>query len=265
MRHIVTVPYLAAKACLAVSSMVFASMAFAQLQPMTDSDMSNARGQGLIDLYNSSSGGFDFSRISFGADINLNANFRNVRWGEYNYLARNGTGADIDIPALQFGRSDGTDAQRLVQITNPYFEVIYRNSGNAATREIVGMRFGFDSIAGDIGLKLATLSGSMRIDGGAAGVLDSRTDPGGGKRWDGSCSGACLNFSQIGAVRAGDAGGPSRDFWMAVLKTPVQFAPTNSSLPVPDVAQAGFWMNWRDKLTALNVTGAVPANLPPAR
>ena len=40
--------------------------------------------------------------------------------------------------------------------------------GNAATREIVGMRFGFDSIAGDIGLKLATLSGSMRIDGGAA-------------------------------------------------------------------------------------------------
>ena len=29
------------------------------------------------------------------------------------------------------GRSDAGDAQRLVQITNPYFEFVYRNSGSA--------------------------------------------------------------------------------------------------------------------------------------
>jgi hypothetical protein len=257
MRHFVPALVLGSACCLLAPS-----IAFAQLQPMTDGELSSARGQGLFELTNTSSGGFDFSRIALGADINLNANIRNMRWGEYSYLARNGSGADIDIAALQFGRSDGTDAQRLVQITNPYFEVVYRNSGNAATREIVGMRFGFESIAGDIGLKLNTLSGAMLIDGGAAGTLDSRSDPGGGKRWDGACTGTCLNFNQIGAVRAGDASGPSRDFWMAVLKTPVQFTTPNPSMPAPDLAQAGFWLNWRDRLTALTTSGALPPNLP---
>jgi hypothetical protein len=34
---------------------------------------------------------------------------------------------------------------------------------------------------------------------------------------------------------------------------------------MPDLAQAqaGIWLNWRDKLTALNLTGALPPNLPP--
>jgi hypothetical protein len=29
------------------------------------------------------------------------------------------------------------------------------------------------------------------------------------------------------------------------------------------VAQAGIWLNWRDKLSALNLTGTVPLNNPP--
>ncbi|NEX64014.1 hypothetical protein [Noviherbaspirillum galbum] len=256
MRLIIALSGLAAASCLLAPP-----TACAQMQALDDSELALTSGQGLLELTNSSANGFDFSRISLGADVALNANFRNMRWGEYSYPARNGSGADIDIAALQFGRSDGTAAQRVVQITNPYFEVVYRNGGNAATREIVGMRFGFDSIAGDIGLKLNTLSGSMLIDGGAAGTLDSRGDPGGGKRWDGACTGTCLNFNQVGAIRAGDANGPSRDFWMAVLKTPVQFAAPNPAMPLPDVAQAGFWMNWRDRLTALNATGALPPNL----
>lgn len=242
-----------------------ASAAHAQLRPLSDQDLSANYGQGLLELSNSSFGGYDFTRIALGADVNLNANFTNIRLGEYAYAPRNGTGADIDMPLLQFGRSDGTDAQRLVKITNPYIEFVYRNVGNAATREVVGMRFGFDSIDGDIGLKIASLSGSMRVDGGAAGVLDSRTDPGGGKRWDGACAAPCLPLSQVGGVRAGDTTGPSRDFWISVLKTGVQFqAPAN--LPqVPDMAQAGFWMNWRDKLSALTVNGTPPPNLPPVR
>lgn len=249
---------------LGVAAMLSVSPAWGQLRAMSDQEMSSTHGQGFLVLNNSSYGGYDFSRIGLGADITLNANFRNIRLGEYNYATRNGTGADIDMPLLQFGRSDGTDAQRLVQITNPYLEFVYRNAANAATREVVGMRFGFESISGDIGLTLSTLSGSMLVDGGAAGVLDSRTDPGGGKRWDGSCTAPCLNFAQLGGVRAGDANGPSRDFWIAALKEAVQFqAPTG--LSAPDVAQAGMWMNWRDRLSAINTTGTPPPNLPLVR
>jgi hypothetical protein len=253
-------------------SLLFPVAALAQsqaprtLQPLSDSELSGVSGQGLFSVSNSSLNGFDFTRISLDADVNLNANLSNIRLGQYTYAQRNGTGADIDINTLNFGRSDGSAANRLVQITNPYLEFVYQD-GNASgagagQRQIVGMRLGFDGISGDIGTKIASLSGSILINGGAAGSVDSNLDPGGGKRWDGSCSGCALSLSQVGAVKAGDASGPSRDFWISMLKTPVQFqaAPGTAA---PAVAQAGIWLNWRDKLSALNLTGTVPLNNPP--
>ena len=238
--------------------------ALAQMRPLSETEMSHVSGQGLFTVSNSSYRGFDFTRIGLDADVTLNANLANLRLGEYNYAARNGGGADIDITALRFGRSDAGDAQRLVQITNPYFEFVYSNTGSGGQREVVGMRLGFDGIAGDIGMKIATLSGAMRIDAGAAGVIDSLKDAGGGKRWDGTCAGCAPSLSQVGAVTAGDAAGPSRDFWISVLKTPVQFQAA-PGMPALTEAQAGVWLNWRDKLTALNLTGSVPVNNPPGR
>jgi hypothetical protein len=247
-------------------SLLAAGQAAAQMRALSDSEMSTVSGQGLFSVSNSSYQGFDFTRIALDADVTLNANLANLRLGEYHYGPRNGSGADLDISALRFGRSDAGEARRLVQITNPYFEFVYRDistsAGSAGQREVVGMRLGFDSIAGDIGLKIATLSGAMRIDAGAAGVIDSLKDAGGGKRWDGTCAGCTLSLSQVGGVTAGDAAGPSRDFWISVLKTPVQFQAA-SGMPALTEAQAGIWLNWRDKLTALNLTGLVPANNPP--
>jgi len=245
-----------------VASLVALSLlpcaASAQMRPMSDSELSTVSGQGLFTVSNSSYSGFDFTRISLDADVTLNANLYNMRLGEYTYAPRNGSGADLDISALQFGRTDASAAQRLVQITNPYFEFVYKNTGVASQREIVGMRLGFDGISGDIGTKIATLSGSMRIDAGAAGIIDSLKDAGGGKRWDGTCAG-CTPLASVGGVTAGDANGPSRDFWIAILKTPVQFQAA-PGMPALTEAQAGIWLNWRDKLTALNLTGAVPVN-----
>jgi hypothetical protein len=167
-------------------------LASAQMRPLSEEELSATRGQGLLEVTNSSLNGFDFTKVALDADITLSANFYNMRLGEYNYAPRNGTGADLDISALQFGRSNGTDANRLVQITNPYFEFVYQNAADGATRQVVGMRLGFDSISGDIGLKINSLSGSMLVNGTDASgnpvVLDSRTDTGGGKRWDGSCT-----------------------------------------------------------------------------
>jgi hypothetical protein len=213
-----------------------AGTAPAQMRALSDTEMSSVSGQGLFSVSNSSFNGFDFTRIALDADVTLNANLANLRLGEYNYGPRNGSGADLDISALRFGRSDAGDAQRLVQITNPYFEFVYRNTGTAGQREVIGMRLGFDGISGDIGMKIATLSGAMRIDAGALGAIDTLTDPGGGKRWDGSCTGCAL--------------------------TPVTFQ-AGAGMPALTEAQAGIWLNWRDKLTALNLTGMVPANNAP--
>jgi hypothetical protein len=247
---------------LAAFCLLAAGNASAQMRALSDTEMSSVSGQGLFTVSNSSYNGFDFTRIGLDADVTLNANLANLRLGEYNYGPRNGSGADLDIGALRFGRSDASDAQRLVQITNPYFEFVYRNAGIAGQREVVGMRLGFDGISGDIGMKIATLSGAMRIDAGAAGVIDSMLDAGGGKRWDGTCAGCALSLSQVGGVSAGDANGPSRDFWISVLKMPVTFQ-AGAGMPALTEAQAGVWLNWRDKLSALNLTGMVPVNNPP--
>jgi hypothetical protein len=241
-----------------------AAPACAQGLPLTDGELSEVRGQALLDLTNTSLNGLDFTRITLGADIQLSANLGKLRLGEYAYAARNATGADIDIPLLRFGRSDGTEAQRTVSVTDPYIEFVYRNVGNAATREVLGMRLGFGAIQGDLGVQINAISGSLLIDAGANGTLDSRNDPLGGKRWDGSTctSGAACGptLAQLSQLRAGDANGPSRDLFISVLRQAVQFPSVNGV--TSDKALEGFWMNWRDRVAAPAINLAPPPNLP---
>jgi hypothetical protein len=251
------------RAAIALAAVCGAAPACAQGKPLDDDALSGVWGQALLTLTNTSLNGLDFSRITLGADIQLNANLTNVRLGEYSYTARNGTGADIDIGLLRFGRSDGTETDRTVKITDPYFEFVYRNTGDSATREVVGMRLGFGGIQGDLGVALNTVSGSLLIDAGANGVIDSRNDPLGGKRWDGSTcgSGTCgLALSQLNMLTAGDANGPSRDFFLSVLKEAVQYPAVNGV--ASDKALEGFWLNWRDRLAGTRVNQVAPPNLP---
>jgi hypothetical protein len=255
---------------LALSTGVAAALACAaapccaQGLPLSDGELSQVHGQALLDLTNTSLNGLDFTRITLGADIQLSANLGKLRLGEYAYAPRNASGADIDIPVLRFGRSDGSDAQRTVSVSDPYIEFVYRNVGNTATREVLGMRLGFGAISGDLGVQMNAVSGSLLIDGGAAGTLDSRNDPLGGKRWDGSActsgSSCGLTLAQLGQLRAGDANGPSRDLFFSVLRQAVQFPSVNGVSS--DRALEGFWMNWRDRVAAPVVNQPPPPNLP---
>ena len=230
---------------------------------LSDTELSSVAAQGMIDLSNYAYAGNDFTRLTLNADIQLNANLTGIQLGQYNYAPRNGTGSDIDIPLLSLGRSDGTDAQRLVTINNPYLEFVF--SGTGATQQVIGLRLGFGGISGDIGTQINQISGSLLINGGTAGNVDSSTDALGGERWDGSCaSGAanCLALSSVNAIQAGNSDGPSRDFFISMLKQAVQFAPAASGMSAPATAQAGMWVNWTDRLQALLVNQTVPPNLP---
>jgi hypothetical protein len=253
-------------ACLVASLLGCAAPARAQGLRLSDAELSQVSGQALLNLTNTSLNGLDFTRITLGADIQLSANLSKVRLGEYSYAARNGTGADIDIGLLRFGRSDGTEAQRVVNISDPYFEFVYKNTADAATREVVGMRLGFGSIQGDLGVQLNAVSGSLLINAGGAGTIDSRNDPLGGKRWDGSActpgSSCGITLSQLGMLTAGDANGPSRDFFISVLKQAVMFPGANAAVGAPDKALEGFWLNWRDRVSAPGLNLPPPPNLP---
>jgi hypothetical protein len=221
-----------------------------KLKPLDDAELSSVYGQALLDLTNTSQGGYDFSRITLNADITMSSSLTGLVLGTH----ADGT-SDINISTLNFGRSDLDDAHRTVAITDPYFEWVY--SGTGADRQVVGMRVGFGGIAGDVGLLMNTVSGSLSITtaNGQMTSLGSQSTTLTG------CSGTCTTaLNQIGGVTAGNADGASRDFFLSVLKSALTY-PTTSGL-TSATAQAGFWMNWTDRLSAINTTGTVPPNVP---
>jgi hypothetical protein len=224
------------------------------LKPLDDTELSGVWGQALLDLTNTTLNGYDFSRLTLNADITLSASLSGLKLGTQS----NGL-SDVDISTLNFGRSDATDAQRTVAITDPYFEWVYSGSAAAGDRQVVGMRIGFGGIAGDVGLLMNTVSGSLSLTTAAGQVsatgsqLSSLT----------GCSGSCnVALNQIGGVTAGNSDGASRDFFLSILKAAVTYPTTNAALGTSATAQAGFWLNWTDRLTALNTTGSVPPNVP---
>jgi hypothetical protein len=225
-----------------------------RLRPLDDAELSGVYGQALLDLTNTTQGGYDFSRITLGADITMSSTLSGL------VLGRHADGStDIDISTLRFGRSDLDDAHRTVAIANPYFEWVYSGSAATGDRQVVGMRVGFGGITGDVGLLMNTVSGSLTINtpSGQMSSLGSQSTALTG------CSGSCsLALNQIGGVTAGTADGASRDFFLSILKSAVTYPTTNAAVGAPATSQAGFWMNWTDRLNAINTTGTVPPNVP---
>jgi hypothetical protein len=239
-----------------IAALVCATAAHAEPVALDDSQMGGVWGQAMLDLTNASSGGLDFSRITLNADISLSANFKELRLGQY-AAAANGTGADIDIQALQFGRNPlivppggDANADRVVKITNPYFEFVYNNA-DPVSRQVVGMRLGFGSASGYLGTQIRSISGSLNAaiinaDGTAGTPLvvnGKRTDAGG-------------VLPTIGQFQLGDATGPTRDFFIGVQSQAVAYTATSGL--VSQTAQPGFWLNLTDRVTG--TIGDMPAN-----
>jgi len=251
-------------ALVAAALLAGAHDACAQGKPLDDAELSSTWGQALLDLTNTTQGGYEFSKITLNADITMSTTLTGLKLG--NYTANGSAGTDLDISRLSFGRSDSTEDKRTVAITNPFFEWVYTGTAGSADRQVVGMRLGFGGISGDVGLQMNAVSGSLSID------TSTSTDPNhqpqnatvNGQRVTsfGGCPTCTMPLSQIGGVTAGDANGASRDFFISLLKTALTFPNSPAMTTAPAQSQAGFWLNWTDRLQALNTTGLVPPNVP---
>ncbi|MGN6528983.1 MAG: hypothetical protein ACTHL8_21525 [Burkholderiaceae bacterium] len=246
-----TVSRIAASCALAATLVAGVAPARALGVPMDDQALSDTWGQALLDLTNTTDGQYQFSRLTFNADVTLSMNLNGLKLG----TQANGT-SDIDIATMNFGRSDATDAQRTVAISKPYFEWVYSGTAGSADRQVVGMRLGFGSMTGDLGLSMNTVSGALSFASPDGTTTYSAN--GKGTTTLASSSGGSLALNQVGGVTA-DA---SRDFFISVLKSAVAFPSTDASMAAPAQSQAGFWMNWTDRLKAINTTGQTLPNVP---
>lgn len=231
-----------------------ADPARAQGRPLDDSELSATWGQALLDLTNTSLNGYDFSRITLNADINLSTTMTGLKLGTYDY---NGVpGSDIDIARLSFGRSDAGDAKRTVLINNPYFEWVYSGTAGSADRQVIGMRLGFQGITGDVGMTMNSVSGALTMDTGN-GIASLN-----GKRQDTlTCASGCTTVS-LPSVGGVTTTGTSTDFFLSILKSGVTYPAVLPGGATAAQAQAGFWLNWTNNLKALNTTSLVPPNIP---
>lgn len=159
----------------------------AQLQSLSDSELSDVNGQALMSLSyiaptdadnpmrNISSNNIGFYKLGLEAELDLNANIKNLQLG---CGGSNGSGAcDIDIKNLALsGLPDRYDnngnpvydngrASKSAQLTNPFMEFAISNPNSAATRQFQGVRFSAEKISALLSAGLDNLSTPSTNDG----------------------------------------------------------------------------------------------------
>ncbi|MDE1999176.1 MAG: hypothetical protein KGN37_10045 [Burkholderiales bacterium] len=223
----------------------------AQGVPIDDEELAGVWGQAMFSVDNTTLPSYDLTKITLNADVKLNADFYNMQLGKV------GTNpAAVDIGELHF--VSGLAGENYVSIKDPYLQFVYKKQASTTLtdREIVGLRFGFGEISGNLGVKFNSLAGQMTLADGVGA-----TNGGKGKLTLNSAT-TTSNFqsasgpvamNMVGQVQANK----STDFFISLLTEGVSYGDGTS-------AAAGLSINWNSNLSYMNLSGVVMQNpLPP--
>ncbi len=143
---------------LPLSLMSFFSYSHANITSLSDGELRNVEGQGLMtlsyisptDSQNQNTGSnIGFYKLGMEAQVDLNANIKKLQLG---CGGVNGAGAcDIDIDYLSLSGVADTSTGRAsssATITNPFIQFAIKNPNSASTREVSGFRLSAESIQG---------------------------------------------------------------------------------------------------------------------
>lgn len=292
----------------AASALLLASVgAHAELRDISDDGMSELWGQAMFEMTNTTitpspalgvtapvgdngevTGTLAFSKITVGAEMELDAEIGKLRLGSYARTTGDG-GVDINADNIIFTGYQRDGVYYPFKIKNPYFEFAMTNPTDSGTREVLGFRFGFEQVDGMLGAALGRLSGRTLLTSktvtGASGdqqLLMSNN----GVRSDGSAQvvpvvggvagtpGAAVTnvYKDVEAIclgRTGDQGvcgagtdTATKDFWISVNKVNNLYYP-KASADVADYtpAQKGVWMNLTDNARVYYLRNTADASL----
>lgn len=153
---------------LLLNGMVSLAWADSNLVSLSDEELAVETGQALLNMSHiaptdasntmSSANNISFYKLGMEAELEINANIRNLQLG---CGGVNGAGAcDIDIQNLAIsGAPDRYDsngnpifdngrASTSAKLTNPFIEFAIKNSNSASTREVLGFRTSAEKMAG---------------------------------------------------------------------------------------------------------------------
>ena len=169
---------------LSISSFAFAN---SQLKTLTDSELADVNGQALMSLSylaptdnanpmkNVSNNNVGFYKLGLEAELNLNANIKNLQLGCGGVNGKDACDIDIKNLALS-GLPDSYDrdgvpifnngrASTSGSITNPFMEFAIANPNSASTREVKGIRFSAEKISALLSAGLENGTTSSTTDG----------------------------------------------------------------------------------------------------
>ncbi len=217
------------------------------MKPMDDTAMEATVGQAFIEMDSNTLNGNQFSRVTFGQDVKVQANADSLDLG----AGYNG-GTDFSAINLSLGYIDNiTDPANPVivpfEFTNPYFEWVTDASNN-----MVGFRVGADETKGKLQMDLTSFSGNidMIINGQASGLFtgaggtqsDSRATYIGDSTQACVDGTSCVSLANIQSLDVADSDGTSTgDFFLSFQKTSLNWLLSDNI--TEQTATKGFFMN----------------------
>lgn len=147
-----------------------AASAFA-LTPMDDDALALQTGQGFISIDRSSSDDYDFTRFTFGLDVEVSLNADLIDLGNYE---RDGVaGSDILINDFALGSINSDGTLNPFSISDPFFELAFETDAEG-NENIVGVRLGFGEALGYLSGNIESLTGNIEVDvtGTASPIYD---------------------------------------------------------------------------------------------
>ncbi|HTN30184.1 MAG TPA: hypothetical protein VL178_05045 [Pseudomonas sp.] len=139
------------------------------MQPLNDDELSAVAGQALISLDALTFGDYQYTRINFGAELDVLLNVDELRLGDFDRtgvpgLASNQS-ADILINNFALGRVRNNDSSAAAiepfKIQDPYLEFAFKVN-TQGIREVAGVRLGFGRSMGYLSGDILSLTGKMQ-------------------------------------------------------------------------------------------------------
>ena len=152
-----------------VCGALLAGTSTAALKPLDDDELSAISGQALISLDALTYGGYQYTRINFGAEIDVLLNMDELRLGDFDRTGIPGLAsnqpADILINNFSLGRVRNSNSPNAAiepfKVQDPYLEFAFKLN-DQGVREVAGVRLGFGRAMGYLSGDILSLTGKMQ-------------------------------------------------------------------------------------------------------
>lgn len=128
--------------------------------PLTDDELGEAVGQAFLQIDRTSAGALDYTRFTFGMDVDVSLNADLVEFGRYSRTGESNP-SDIRINDFALGSVNPDGSLSPFSIKDPFFELAFEDV--AGKQELVGIRLGFAGAQGALSGNIESLTGNVNV------------------------------------------------------------------------------------------------------